>query len=359
MKTRKLYSILFVLGFCLTVLFAAQNIAAQSTTTLTASYTTDTITLDGDAAEAAWATAEALTATDVDGSGVDVSLKALSDGTYLYLYATWDDDTKSNTRKGWSYNGTSWSNVGGNEDRIAFIWGVDDASVICGHNPGTADTMLFDTWHWKASRTAGAGWVDDKYFDGSGRHSDAKTAGGYSDNSVVAQAENASAITAALGNVSAVSSFSDDDRPYWDNEGAVISWAGGVNATSVGDFINGYKTVAPTGSRGDVLAESVHDGDAWHVEFKRALDTGNSDDDVVFEEDTPMPFYLALFDNTGDDGHIKVGGNTPTTLSLNIPSPTTTTPTTAPPADNLLLYAGIAAVGIIVVVAVVVLMKRR
>ena len=44
----------------------------------------------------------------------------------------------------------------------------------------------------------------------------------------------------------------------------------------VSDFVNGYKTVLPTGSRGDVMAESNHNGTAWNVEFKRALDTGNS-----------------------------------------------------------------------------------
>jgi len=354
LKTWKLYSILVVLGLFLTVLFAAQNIAAQSTTTLTASYTTDTITLDGDPAEAAWNDAEALTISNVDGSGVDVTLKALSDGTYLYIFATWDDDTLSDTRKAWEYNGTHWSNVGGNEDRIAIIWG-DDASVVCGHDPGTEDAMLFDVWHWKAARTGLAGWADDKYWDGSGRHGDAKTAGGYSENSVVYQAGSASAITTALGNSSAVIAFSDDDRPYWDNEGTVISWSGGVNATAVGDFINGYKTEVPTGSQGDVLTQAVHDDDTWHVEFKRALDTGNSDDDVVFEEETPVSFYLAIFDDTGDAGHFRAGGSSPTTFSLNILSPTATTP---PPSDNLLLYAGIAAIAIIVVV-IVVLMKRR
>ena len=360
MKTRKLYIVLVVLGFFLTVLFSTQSITAQTGTTLTAHNTTDSITLDGDASETAWSGAEALTITDVDGSGIDVTLKALTDGSDIYIYATWNDDTENATRKGWSHNGTHWSNVGGNEDRISIIWGVDDASVICGHDPGTEDSMLFDVWHWKATRTALGGWADDKYWDGTGRHSDAKTAGGYSDNSVVAQAADAAAITSALGNSSAVSAFSDDDRPYWDNAGDIISWTNGANATPVGDFINGYKTVAPTGSRGDVLTGSTHNGTAWNVEFKRTLDTGNSDDDVAFEVDTPVSFYLAIFDNTGDGGHFKAGGYTPTTFDLNIPSPVTTTPppTTPPPTDNLLLYAGIAAVGIVVVAAILVFLRR-
>lgn len=359
MNSRKLYSSLVVLGFILTVLFAAQNIEAQSTTTLTAYRTTATITLDGEDTEPAWSEAEALTVTDVEGSGIDVSLKALSDGTYLYIFAHWDDDSQSNTRRGWSFNGTHWSNVGGNEDRLAIIWSINGATVVCGHNPNSEDTMLFDVWHWKASRTSLGGWADDKYWDGSGRHSDASTAGGYSDNSVVRQAADAAAITSALGNSSAVSAFSNDDRPYWDNDGSVISWSAGVNSTSIGNFINGYKSEVPTGSRGDILAESVYEHGDWHVEFKRALDTGN-DDDMTFEEDTPASFYLALFDNTGDEGHYRAGGSSPTTFSLNIPSLTSTTPTTpTAPSDNLLLYLGIAGIGIVLIVVIVVFLKRR
>jgi len=357
LKTRKLYSVLLVLGFVLTILFAAQNIDAQSVTDLTASNTTDTITLDGDATETAWTNAEALTISNVDGSGIDVTLKALTDGTYLYIFAMWDDDSLSNTRKGWEYNGTHWSNIGGNEDRIAIVWGVDGSSMVCGHDPSTDDDMLFDVWHWKASRTAPGGWVDDKYWDGSGRHSDAKTAGGYSDNSVVAQAGSASAITTALGNSSAVSAFSDDDRPYWDNDGVVISWTSGVNATSVSDFVDGYKTEAPTGSRGDVLAESKYDSNTWNVEFKRELNTTNSVDDIAFEVDNSVSFYVSIFDDTGDAGHFRAGGSSPTVFDLSISSPTTTPPPT--PFPELLLYAGVAAVGIIVVIAIVVIMKRK
>lgn len=359
---------LVVCGFFLTVLFAAQNIQAQPTPDLIASRTTATITIDGQDSEAAWSDAEPLIISNVDGSGVNVQLKALSDGTYLYLYAEWNDDTESNTRRAWSFNGTHWSNIGGNEDRIAIIWSVNDADVVCGHDPNTADTMLFDVWHWKASRTAPAGWADDKYWDGTGRHSDTFSAGGVSSNSVVAQASDAAAITTALGNSSPVTAFSNNDRPYWDNSGSVISWSGGVNATPIGNLINGYKTVIPTGSNGDVLAESVYEEESstfmWHVEFKRALDTGNSADDITFEEDTLASFYVAIFDNTGDDGHFKAGGSSPTEFTLNIPSPTTTTPTTpttptAPAPDNLILYAGIAGLGIVIVVVIVVLLKRR
>ena len=363
LKTKKLFSVLVVFGFIVTVLFASQSVTALSDgITLVASSTTDTITIDGETLESAWDDADTLIIPSIDGSGIDVVLKALSDDTSIYVFAAWNDSTMDNTRKGWSYNGTHWENVGGNEDRIELVWSLG-ADIVCGHNPGTADAMLFDVWHWKASRTAVGGWADDKYWDGSGRQSDTKTAGGYSDNSVVAQAADSSAITTALGNSTNVVVFSNDDRPFWDNNGVEITWTSGANSTPVSDFVNGYKTVLPTGSRGDVAAESVYKGTAWNVEFKRALDTGNADDDVAFAAGSSTPFYLAVHNNSGDADHYRAGGSTPTTFQLSVPSvttpTTTTTPSTTPPAgfDQTLLI-GVALVGILVVVVIIVFVKR-
>ena len=369
MKTKKLFSVLFVLAFVVTVLFASQSaIAVSDGITLTASNTTATITIDGDDMESAWNDAESLIIPIIDGSGIDVVLKALSDDTYIYIFAAWNDGVIDNSRKGWSYNGTHWENVGGNEDRIEFAWSLG-ADIVCGHNPGTADEMLFDVWHWKASRTAVGGWTDDKYWDGSGRHGDDATAGGYSDNSVVAQAENSSVITTALGNSTDVAAFSNDDRPFWDNDGVEITWTGGVNSTAVGDFVNGYKSVVPTGSRGDVLTQSVHNGTAWNVEFKRALDTGNANDDVAFSAGSSIPFYVAVHNNSGDASHYKAGGFASTTFQLSIPAIVTTTtsttttsttePSTTPTVLDQTLLIGAAVVGLLVVGIIVLFIKRR
>ncbi len=364
LKAKKIVSVLVSLGFLVIVLFASQNVIALSDgITLQASKTVDTITIDGEKTESAWNDAGTLIISSIEGSGINVVLQALADDTYIYIFAAWNDSTKDNTRKGWSFNGTHWSNVGGNEDRIELAWSLG-ASMVCGHNPGTADPMLFDVWHWKASRTGLNGWADDKYWDGSGRHSDTKTSGGYFDNSVVAQAANSSAITVALGNSTNVVAFSNDDRPFWDNNGVEITWTAGVNATPVGNFINGYKSTIPVGSQGDVLAASVHNGTAWNVEFKRALDTGNNDD-IAFDDSSPIPFYVAIHNNSGDAAHFRAGGSSPTTFHLSIESTTTTTttttttPSTTPPPgldQNLLIGAAVA--GILVVVIAVAIVKR-
>ncbi len=374
LKTRKLLGTLTVLAFFLTIFFASQNIVAVTQgTTLTVYSTTEVITIDGDATESAWSSADVVIIPDIDGSGVEVTLKALTDGTYIYVFATWNDTTKHDTRKGWSFNGTDWSNVGGNEDRITIAWGLGSA-IVCGHNPGTNDTMLFDIWHWKAARTSHAGWTDDKFWDGSGRHGDAKTAGGYRDNSVVAQAGSPAAITSALGNSSPVAAFSDDDRPYWDISGNVIAWTNGANSTPVGDFIYGYNSTIPTGSRGDVITESIHNGTAWNVEFKRALDTGNAADDIAFSAGSTIPFHVAVHNNSGGANHFLAGGLTPTTFQLSIPAATTTGtttttdttttttdtgPTTTPPPGLDPMTLAIAAAGGVVVVIVLVIFIRR
>lgn len=366
LKSRNLYAGLAILGFFLAAFFAINSIVAlPDGTTLMVYETTDSITLDGNASEAAWDMADTLIIPDIEGSGIEVTLKALADQNYVYVYATWNDSTKDDTRRGWAFNGTDWENVGGNEDRITIAWGLGTA-IVCGHNPSTADSMLFDVWHWKAARTALAGWTDDKFWDGSGRHGDAKTAGGYLENSVVIQAASPAAITAALGNSSSVVAFSNDDRPYWDNLGAVISWTNGANSTPIGDYIHGYNSTIPTGSRGDVLSSSTHNGTAWHVEFKRALDTGNSADDVAFDG-SQQPFFVAIHNNSGDEAHFRAGGATPTTYTLAFPAETTTSTTTAtspsttppppPPTDQTLLIA--ATLGGIVIILLIVVFVRK
>ncbi|MFW9805303.1 MAG: ethylbenzene dehydrogenase-related protein [Candidatus Thorarchaeota archaeon] len=370
MKINKLSSTLVVMGFLFLLILASQNVRAlPDGITLSPTMTTETITIDGQMTESAWSGADVLIVPSIHDSGINVILSALIDDAYIYVFAAWNDSTEDNTRRAWSYNGTNWENVGGNEDRITLAWS-SGASIVCGHNPASADALLFDVWHWKASRTAPAGWADDKYWDGYGRQSDAKTAGGYSENSVVVQADNASAITTALGNSTNVAAYSNDDRPFWDNNGVEITWTNGINATPVGDFIDGYKTEIPTGSRGDLIAGSVHNGTAWNVEFRRALDTGNTDDDIAFSPGSTIPFYLAVHNNSGDAAHFVAGGfSSPITFQLNIPSssPTTTptstttptTPTTLPAGIDSTLLIGVAVAVVLVLVVIVVYTRRQ
>jgi hypothetical protein len=359
MTRRKYYSVLMILGMLSVFAFAAGNVSAQDAS-LTAYATSATITLDGEDSEAAWDDADSLVLSDVDGEGIDITLKALHDDTYVYIFAHWNDATENNRRKGWVFDGATWTNLGEDEDRMNFAWSIGGEEIVCGHNAGNSgggSTMLFDIWHWKATRTAPDGWTDDKYWSGDGRHGDAKSAGGYSDNSVVKQAADGAAITSALGNSTDVSAFSDDDRPFWDSSGAEISWSAGVNATPLTDFISGYKTVRPTGSRGDVQAESVFEHGDWHVEYKRALDTGNADDDIIFAIGSTYTFYVSTHNNSTEGAHyIYPTASSPGALTLEFSA--LTGPATAPPLDTTLILVVAGGAVVIIVIAVIVLKKR-
>lgn len=292
------------------VVFNSLTSNVSGATTMTAWHTDNTITLDGDDSEADWAIADTLVLTNYgSGSRVDanITLKFLNDGTDLYFYAEWDDATENSNRKGWAWNATSstYNNLGGNEDRFSLAWANSSTAMICGHGISGAypvDTpadMLFDVWHWKATRGASAaGWADDKNWDSNGRNSDAKSSGGYTDNSVVAQAADKATITSLLGNSSAVSVFGAGDLPFWYDNGTEIAWVNGATTDNTPTSLLGYSVSQPVGSRGDVSTKGVYANGVWTLEGKRAL-VGDVADDITFEKGKSYDFWVAQMDNSG------------------------------------------------------------
>lgn len=313
MKRRNLLQISTIV-LLTTALFVVWNsVDTSSADESIVAYRADgSLTLDGEADEAIWENATSVI-LDTYGGFTDVQLKFMHNTTHMFFYAEWSDVTQNNTRNGWDLDITDYVNLGGNEDRITLAWAIGGATISCGHSPGGTD-MLFDVWHWKASRTAPGGWTDDKYWDGTGRHGDAKTAGGYMDNSVVAQAASPTEITDKLGNSTNVAAFGDGDLPYWFENGTEIAWSSGSVSGTLPDFVPGYQTSVPDGSRGDVLAASIYEGSEWQVEEVRAFDTGNSDD-VLFEAGMDYEFYVAIHDGSGGSAHYREASNT-ITLSL-------------------------------------------
>jgi len=123
-------------------------------------------------------------------SETKITLKAVHDGTNLYVLATWPDQTASFTRNGWVYTQAptvsgaeagSWSKVEGqSEDRIAFffpIGGITGDSFTTGgcmtkcHTSDSTgqdemeDEVFLksgkaDMWHLKAARSLPAGSAD-------------------------------------------------------------------------------------------------------------------------------------------------------------------------------------------------------
>jgi hypothetical protein len=376
MKNISLNKIAIISAFLtIAILMLSTNTAnPNQDTTLTSYATTGNITLDGDMSEAVWDNADSVVMTNIGSSGVDVTVYSKQNGTHFFLFASWTDSTMDNIRKQWEFNSTHWENNGFNEDRITFFWSNSSISPRCGHyvsSPNVTAGFQGDVWHWKATRSDPAGWADDKYFDGTGRHSDAKTSGGYKDNSVVAQmismGNTSGEITSVLNNNSAVSAFKAGDLPYWDASGSVITWVSGANTTVLTDIIGGQPTTLPTGSRGDVMVGSNYGSGQWSVEYVRKLDTGHLNDDVMFAEGSTYMFAVAVHNKSGDAAHftakeftLEVSSETgePTTTT-EPPTTTTTTETTTTTTTATSTPGFFIPISIVSIVTLLVIKKRN
>jgi hypothetical protein len=124
-----------------------------------------------------------------------VEIQAVRSATKIYFKFRWLDPTRNEFRERWTYNGTTWSQNSEDEDRLYVMWDIDGATgtstpgvpgggtttpfavagctVLC-HGDGLMHTSVntVDTWHWKATRNNGSGWLDDKWADSVDRHAD-------------------------------------------------------------------------------------------------------------------------------------------------------------------------------------------
>jgi hypothetical protein len=336
--------------------------------------TGDPPALDGDFSDAAWAGVDFATVPLANDRSVDVM--AVNTDSDLYLAFKWADATASFTRSGsWSFNGTTWDNSPGqNEDRIGLMWNmsvpdeewnsrgcmskchrnVDNTNANQDSTTSEDDAFLptgqkADMWHMKAARglpamaasgsnltidpathevTAGtvmmSGYMDDKFVgaydkppDG-GRHGDAgsntysrnrnadKTGPKYIETDptdfIDAMTLHQSEIDA--GEAVEVSSLSGSDLQ--------TAWG---KYTALNAVVPERVLHAPEGSRGDIMQAAKWVDGFWYTEIKRALDTGNPDDDVIFTTPNSYTFGIALMDNAGGSGH-WTQGKALTTLNL-------------------------------------------
>lgn len=333
-----------------------------------AQHTTTAPVLDGDDSDAAWGTVSWVTIPVANHQSYDV--KSVYTDTDLYMLFKWADSTASFTRGGsWSYNGSSWvTSSGQSEDRLAVMWNmsipeadwtsqgcmnkchrnVDNLDPNQDQTTGEDDAYLpagqkADMWHMKAARSLGAisasqnnpvvnaathevtggsvsfnGYMDDKYigpFDSNnapdgGRYGDA---GGstysrnrnaakdgpqyietnptdFMDAMILTQAEIDGAEAVEVSTLSGT-----DLQTAWDKYAA-------LNAVVPERVLH-----APNGSRGDVMQSAKWENGFWVTEIKRALNTGNADDDAQFAVDNSYTFGVALIDNSGGEKHWTQG----------------------------------------------------
>jgi len=168
-----------------------------------------------DPASLPWDEARALEIQLANGSAFDagrtqVELRAMHNGSELFVRAEWADDEEDygywpwqKTQDGWRYLQTSSKDEcrycedrfslvfpiqqDGDFDRIGFAASCHVHGDFGWGYKGAA--RWIDVWHWKAARTDSVGQVDDKYwvwvdFDNKdiGRHGGPKAGGGYAKN---------------------------------------------------------------------------------------------------------------------------------------------------------------------------------
>lgn len=270
-------------------------------------------TLDGAGDDAAWDSAQEFVVTAGASASytnafgqVDVSLKSVHTSTDVYVLASWTDPsaTENANRKEWSYAADAWSRASTNEDRLYFMFDGGDngteganCATMC-HQPSAGSMATtggghVDVWHWKGSRTNPIGLADDKWWDGTGRGSDSKTISAYKDNITPSgnfplyagpKDANGRIIIAAGGSTADLTLFDSTDVALQAN-------------TYPGEYLNA-NAYGSGESRHDVETVGVYSGGVWTVEFKRALDTGHTDD-VVFAAGDTTKFSMAITDNSG------------------------------------------------------------
>jgi Ethylbenzene dehydrogenase len=303
-----------------------------------------------------------------EGNRNEVTLRSMYDNEYIYFLAEWSDSEESLNRQTWYFDPAdktwkqedrvpTFNNEGVMirpafyEDKFAFLFNIDNSvadwdTKTCwaschtdvGEQGGyarhyTQPGETIDMWHWKMVRNNINNQADDQYQNDTqpnGRHGDDKDGGGYTNNKQDLQ------VTSTTDTVTVPKYFIPTDTYYyWITQGqiddgiaklitsvdenGVLGYDGGSidptnpefqreGATTGARCIPSIYTTAFEGSRGDIEAKGVFMGTGWILEFKRALDTGETaKQDVSFSSLEAMAFGIAVFDNAGIAHGIKPG----------------------------------------------------
>ncbi len=250
-----------------------------------------------------------------------VSLKSVYTDTEIFILAVWRDDSENSNRAEWTFDGTTWSKNGLNEDRLSFLFDVTGSPQFNALGPDAAaqtasdgvpahmgfpadSTDAVDMWHWKAARSAPAGYADDGWIgayvaeEETGRANDARESGGYTDN--INEAGDAPAFVYPEGTLPGSPLLGDTAVPF----DPAIEFPAGYT-------VPGYVITRPVGSRGDVSSSSFyvsdHNGQGWwYVVLSRSLSTSNPED-ATFNLNSSNTFGVAAFNNSSDELHTVSG----------------------------------------------------
>lgn len=311
--------------------------------------------LDGDPGDPGWANVKPVTIRTVKGANdpehVDVSVKAVHDGRYVYFQFQWADADVSykrypllKTEKGWKMLQTAYERADENvyyEDKLSmYITDVQNGSCAstCHLGVGPASERgekhglhytageVGDVWHWKSVRTdpmgelAGEpGFLDDQYFGPptplpedpkerytGGYYPDPNEGGGYAYNFVKLDPDKPVGETYVLPQflppapiiyTNPDAATSEQGRTWWIHQAQAIPYTKEADTYPVGSIIPNIVISPLTGDRGDIRGKAEWRDGRWTLETRRLLDTG-SPYDVAFVPGEPVYISVAIYNRT-------------------------------------------------------------
>ena len=229
--------------------------------------------IDGVGADDAWSRATEIATLD-HSSQREIRIKSVHTADEIFFLVSYPDAAPSEAHKSWVWNPTEQVYVQGadREDVFVFKWSLvgNDANLSIYRDP---QPHRADLWFWKAYRTNGLGYADDKH----------QILG-------TAPAKNARELQQPDG-----SSFFLERR----GDAGQSSYTQRMNFDYEGDVLPKYELRRPTGSRADIQAKGTWNDGRWTIQFRRKLDTTQADD-VVFEPGRSYLFGVSCYEISGD-----------------------------------------------------------
>jgi len=291
------------------------------------------------------------------GESYKYSLRGGHDGEYIYLLFEWEDDSDSQDRQSWYYDGTKWrqENKYANhkndkfyEDKFGMMFPIGNPEGFTGGTctvtchgglvdaqPGDKATRhymknegeLTDFWHWKRDRHALAEACDDGFVQWEDDFGKASANGRKNDDGIGPYGNNQSFTDEETGLKGPLYVIPNrDEQYYWVEQSEIDNGTAkavtgiatdGKLTLSDGTIIDpvaeypayaqgfGYKRIPsviinPGGQgndgRSEVRIKAKHTGSGWQLEIKRKLETGDPTD-ASFAPGQSIPFGLAIFNN--------------------------------------------------------------
>ncbi len=207
--------------------------------------------IDGLDSDPAWQNAPVFITLDKN-SKLEIRIQSVYTDTKIFFLVSFADPDESRTHKSWIWNaGREIYTVGTDrEDTFVFKWNMESKAVDL--SIYSNQTYRADIWFWKACRTDGAGYADDK------SHLLSTT-----------EDRNATEHASKSGKTMYLLRTGDEGESSYE-----INLLGEYQ----GDIVPRYTLKKPSGSRSDIHAKGTWKDGRWNIEFSRKLITGNADD---------------------------------------------------------------------------------